>query len=134
MAVVDLNHYNLRASLEVLEGIRDWYEQVVGLTVGERPPFGNRGFWLYAGARPVLHLSEEARGEHHPAPGQGTFDHVAFTCDDFEATSARLGALGVAFRVADVPLTRTRQIFLRDPAGNGVELNFDFPPLPAGAR
>ena len=125
MAVLDLNHYNLRAPLEVLEGIRDWYRDVVGLQVGARPPFANRGFWLYAGKRPVLHLSEESRGEKHPAPGEGTFDHVAFTCDDYDATSERLRSLGIEFRVADVPLTRTRQIFLRDPAGNGVELNFE---------
>ena len=38
---------------------------------------------------------------------------------------ARLDEIGIAYRVADVPLTRTRQIFLKDPAGNGVELNFE---------
>jgi len=108
----------------VLEGIRDWYRDTIGLSVGERPPFDNRGYWLYAGGRPVLHLSEETPGERHPVPGQGTFDHVAFACGDFDAMRARLEKLGVAFRVGDVPLTRTRQIFLRDPAGNGVELNF----------
>lgn len=125
MPVTGIDHYNLRASLEVLEGIRDWYRDTIGLVVGERPPFNNRGFWLYAGTRPVLHLSEEAPGERHPMPGEGTFDHVAFACADFDAMRARLERLGIAFRVADVPLTRTRQIFLRDPAGNGVELNFE---------
>jgi catechol-2,3-dioxygenase len=125
MAVVDINHYNLRASLEVLGEIRDWYRDTIGLTVGDRPAFNNRGYWLYAGARPVLHLSEESRGEKHPVPGEGTFDHVAFTCEDFDAMRARIEERGVPYRVADVPLTRTRQIFLRDPAGNGVELNFE---------
>jgi glyoxylase I family protein len=37
---------------------------------------------------------------------------------------ARLDALGIAYRSADVPMTRQRQLFLKDPAGNGVELNF----------
>ena len=124
MAVNGIDHYNLRAPMPVLERIRDWYRDTIGLRVGERPPFNNRGFWLYAGARPVLHLSEESAGESHPVPGEGTFDHVAFRCDDFEAMRAALERSGVAFRVADVPLTRTRQIFLEDPAGNGVELNF----------
>jgi catechol-2,3-dioxygenase len=125
MAILDINHYNLRGSWEALESLRDWYRDTVGLAVGERPPFRFRGFWLYAGTRAVLHLSEESPGEHHPAPGEGTFDHVAFTCNDFDAMLARLEAMGAEFRVADVPHTRIRQVFLRDPAGNGVELNFE---------
>lgn len=127
MAVTGIDHYNLRASMEVLEGIRDWYRDVVGLSVGDRPPFRNRGYWLYAGTQPVLHLSEEAPGERHPMPGEGTFDHVAFRCSDFDAMRARLEEKGIRHRTADVPLTRTRQIFLSDPAGNGVELNFVIP-------
>jgi len=125
MAVTGIDHYNLRGPMPVLETIRDWYRDTVGLTVGDRPPFRNRGYWLYAGTQPVLHLSEESPGENHPLPGEGTFDHVAFRCEDFDAMRARLEEKGIAFRVADVPLTRTRQIFLKDPAGNGVELNFE---------
>jgi catechol-2,3-dioxygenase len=124
MPVLDINHYNLRGSMAQLERIRDWYRETVGLTVGERPPFRFRGFWLYANGRPVLHLSEAAPGEDRPMPGSGTFDHVAFTCEDFAGMRERLERLGISHRVADVPLTRTRQIFLTDPAGNGVELNF----------
>lgn len=127
MAVTGIDHYNLRASMEALERIRDWYRDTIGLAVGERPPFRNRGYWLYAGTRPVLHLSEESAGERHPMPGEGTFDHVAFKCEGFEAMRARLEQRGIAYRVAEVPLTHTRQIFLEDPAGNGVELNFDLP-------
>lgn len=127
MSVRELNHYNLRAARPVLDRLRDWYRDTLGLEVGERPPFNNFGYWLYAGANPILHLSEAAPGEEHPAPGAGTFDHVAFTCTDFDATRARLDARGIAYRVADVPMTRQRQIFLEDPAGNGVELNFALP-------
>jgi len=128
MPVTGIDHYNLRAPMEALEAIRDWYSDVVGLAVGDRPAFRNRGYWLYAGAKPVLHLSEASSGESHPMPGEGTFDHVAFRCEDFDAMRAHLAARGIAFRVADVPLTRTRQIFLSDPAGNGVELNFEIEP------
>jgi catechol-2,3-dioxygenase len=127
MPVQELNHYNLRGSREVLERIRDWYRDALNLSQGERPPFRNFGYWLYANGRPILHLSEEEAGEEHPAPGAGTFDHVAFTCTDFPSMSAHLDGLGLAYRVVDVPLTRQRQIFLKDPAGNGVELNFELP-------
>ena len=128
MPISDINHYNLRGSMAQLESLRDWYRDAVGLTVGERPPFRFRGFWLYAKGRPILHLSEESAGESHPAPGSGTFDHVAFTCDDFASMRERLDRMNISYRVADVPLTRTRQIFVRDPAGNGVELNFELTP------
>ena len=127
MPVLDINHYNLRGTMDVLARLRDWYRDTVGLEVGERPPFRFAGYWLYAAGRPVLHLSEQAEGESHPMPGSGTFDHVAFTCADFDAMRARLDALGEKYRIADVPLTHTRQIFLRDPGGNGVELNFEMP-------
>jgi len=125
MPIESINHYNLRGPMPVLEAMRDWYQRTLGMQVGDRPAFNNRGFWLYGGGAPLLHLTEEGRGESHPVPGSGTFDHVAFTCTGYETMRSRLDALGEPYRTADVPLTRTRQIFLRDPAGNGVELNFD---------
>jgi catechol-2,3-dioxygenase len=127
MPIHEVNHYNLRASRELLDRIRDWYRDTLSLSLGQRPPFNNFGYWLYADDRPIVHLSEAAEGETHPAPGAGTFDHVAFTCSDFAAMSAHLDRLGQPYRVVDVPLTRQRQIFLKDPAGNGVELNFELP-------
>ena len=125
MAVRGLNHYNLRAPRAMLERLRDWYRDVVGLEVGARPPFRFHGYWLYACGRPILHLSEAAPGEEHPVPGIGTFDHVAFTCDGLAEVRARLDSLRIRYRVADVPATQTRQLFLEDPAGNGVELDFE---------
>jgi glyoxylase I family protein len=125
LPVRGLDHYNLRASRDLLDRIRDWYRDVVGLEVGERPPFRFHGYWLYAGGRPILHLSEAGPGEAHPAPGSGTFDHVAFGCSDLASARARLDAMRIPYRIADVPLTGVRQIFLEDPAGNGVELDFD---------
>ncbi len=125
MAVVELNHYNLRAGTEMLGRVRDWYRDVLGLAVGERPPFANAGYWLYAGQRPLVHLSAAGADDPAPAAGRGSVDHVAFTCTDFEAMRARLVARGIAYRVAEVPARRQRQIFLEDPAGNGVELNFE---------
>jgi glyoxylase I family protein len=127
MAILDINHYNLRGTADVLVRLRDWYRDTVGLEVGDRPAFRFPGYWLYANGRPILHLSEQSPGESHPIPNSGTFDHVAFTCEDFDGMRAHLDSLGETYRVADVPLTHTRQIFLRDPGGNGVELNFDMP-------
>ena len=124
MPTLSLNHYNLRASRAMLDGLRDFYCKVVGLREGVRPPFGNFGYWLYAGERAVLHLSEARPEEVHMANVDGTFDHVAFDCAGRAQMEAHLTSLGVTYRTAEVPLTGLVQLFFKDPVGNGVELSF----------
>ena len=125
MAITGFSHYNLRAERALLDRLRDFYVGVVGLTVGPRPPFGSYGYWLFAGEQEVLHLSEALPGEAARAiQVNGTFDHVAFNCTGLTETEAQLRALAIPFRRVDVTLTRRVQLFFRDPAGNGVELNF----------
>lgn len=124
MTVTAFSHYNLRADRATLDGLRDFYVNVVGLRPGERPPFASFGYWLYAGPQDVLHLSEARPQEQRDITARNTFDHVAFACTDLQATMARLQQLKVPFSCADVPLTGQRQLFFSDPAGNGVELNF----------
>ncbi len=123
MPTLGLDHYNLRAPRPVMAALRAFYCEVVGLTEGPRPPFESFGYWLYAGAQAVLHLSETRSGEAAPAPA-GNFDHAAFACRGRAEFEARLAQQGVPYRVARVPGSGEVQIFCRDPAGNGVELNF----------
>jgi len=124
VSAIGLNHYNIRAPSPLLEELRDFYCAMVGLRVGARPAFRSRGYWLYAGDQDVLHLTQAGAGEIREVGGVPTFDHVAFTCENFEAMRAALTAAGIAYEIEDVPLTGQRQIFFRDPAGNGIELNF----------
>jgi catechol-2,3-dioxygenase len=123
MPVDGFSHYNLRAPRALLEELCAFYADVIGLTVGPRPPFASFGYWLYAGGEPVLHLSE-ARPGSEPSAVPSTFDHAAFRCSDREGFERLLNARGVHYRAARVPLTRQVQLFLSDPAGNGIELNF----------
>ena len=51
-------------------------------------------------------------------------DDAAFTCRGRREFAARLDRLSIAYQVARVPQTTIAQLFLTDPAGNGVELNF----------
>jgi catechol-2,3-dioxygenase len=127
MPVLGFSHYNLRAPRPLLETLRDFYVEVVGLATGHRPPFRSHGYWLYAGGQPVLHLSEAGPAEQRTPGSTHTFDHVAFRCSDRLPTERRLTERGVAFERADVPATGQVQLFFSDPAGNGVELNFDEP-------
>jgi catechol 2,3-dioxygenase-like lactoylglutathione lyase family enzyme len=54
MPAQSLNHYTIR--VRDLEETKDFYCNVVGLTVGERPPLPFPGYWLYCGGVPVVHL------------------------------------------------------------------------------
>ncbi|MCA8293640.1 VOC family protein [Burkholderia sp. AU30198] len=124
MPVTGFSHYNLRADRPTLDSLRDFYVDIVGLQEGFRPPFKSFGYWLYAGTQAVLHLSEARPGESRPSNVANTFDHVAFSCADADEMACHLTDANVAFTRAHVPLTGQVQFFFRDPAGNGVELNF----------
>lgn len=124
MPITGFKHYNLRADRAMLDALRDFYVDVVGLQLGYRPPFASHGYWLYAGTQDVLHLSEATRGEQRAAGAINTFDHAAFSCTGLPETVARLRRLGIRYASADVPLAGQHQLFFTDPAGNGVELNF----------
>ena len=124
MAVIELAHYNFRLPRSLMERVKDFYVDVVGLTVGERPPFQSFGYWLYAGEKDVLHLTEEAIDDPREVGSHLTFDHVALGCTDWPTHEARLNVHGVAFTMDHVPIKNHRQIFFKDPAGNGVELIF----------
>lgn len=125
MPVTAFNHFNLRAERGLLEELRAFYVDVVGLTVGARPPFAFHGYWLYIGDQAVLHLVDDAAAPKAGDARRGTFDHVAFTCRDLPAFESHLQRLGVPYRRAAVPGREQAQLFVADPAGNGVEFNFD---------
>jgi len=121
MPVAAFQHVNTRSS--DVERTRDFYVHVLGFRVGDRPPFASKGYWLYLADRPVLHLVQRAAGETHHAHG-GNVDHIGFHAVDLEATRAALKTAGLEFREAVVPRDNTVQIFVRDPDGITVELNF----------
>jgi catechol-2,3-dioxygenase len=125
MAVAGFDHYNLRAAGPLLDELRDFYRDVVGLTVGDRPPFRRFGYWLYSGSKAVLHLSLTDDGEERSGTAINTFAHAAFNCTGRADFERRLKARGIPYRTAQVPLLDLAQLFFHDPAGNGVELQFD---------
>jgi catechol 2,3-dioxygenase-like lactoylglutathione lyase family enzyme len=121
MTIKGFLHVNIRAA--DLETARDFYVRALGLRVGDRPPFASAGYWLYLGDEPVIHLVQ--RGPHETGePGSGRLDHVAFRGADLDATRDRLHAAGIPFREALVPRDESVQIFLFDPDGLKLEINF----------
>lgn len=120
-------HVNLRAPVDLTERLRVFCRDVVGWEDGPRPSFRSHGYWLHAGGRDVLHLRIDsmlpASAQTAP-PSTGWFNHIAFAATDLATARQRLDGAGVVYELDQEPAGTAAQIFLRDPAGVGVELNF----------
>lgn len=119
---VQIDHINIAAPMDLLDGVRDFYCGLFGLENGFRPAFSQRGYWLYSGDQAIVHLSESSN--HQRLPGKGHLDHVAFQAREPDLVIERLAAAGVPFRANYIPEIRLTQLFFDDPAGTGLEVNF----------
>lgn len=134
MSISRLDHYSIRTTK--LGATRTFYTEVLGLDAGPRPDFPFPGVWLYQGGVAVVHVvgidPDDASGlqdylgdrKSQGGSGTGTIDHVAFLCGGIDAMRERFKAAGVATRERQVPAMDLRQIFLEDPNGVTIELNF----------
>ena len=123
MSVGVLDHYNV--STRNLRDTVRFYEEVLGLVNGPRPPFDFPGAWLYSEGHPVLHLNDISPTDKPQRPDSGVIDHIAFGSRGFEAMKQHLARKGVSFRANEVPNSTRRQIFVTDPNNVLIELNFD---------
>lgn len=132
MPLLKMEHYLVMT--DDLDRTRDFYQNVIGLQVGSRANLGFPGYWLYLGDTPVIHIAEwESYTVHSAArnipvttraPGTGAFDHIAFNGTDAGEMIARLDALQIPFHRNDVPVASLTQLFLSDPNGIKIELNY----------
>ena len=136
---LSLNHFSVRSSN--LAASQHFYGEVLGLVLGPRPTFPFPGLWFYAGdttsyAHAVVHIIDVSQADtgglaqylgtsqDGERRGTGVLDHVAFFATDLVGTLARLSTLGVACRERSVPVLGLHQVFIDDPDGVVVELNF----------
>jgi catechol 2,3-dioxygenase-like lactoylglutathione lyase family enzyme len=124
MALERLDHFTIRTSPAALEATRAFYVEVLGLAAGARPPFTFPGYWLYCGDRPVVHLAGTLGSPDERPDDTGKLDHVAFQASGLGGMLAKLKALGIAYDQRTVPLLELHQVFLTDPNGLKIELNY----------
>ena len=117
-----IDHINIAAPADLLETVRAFYCEVLGLKDGFRPRFGQNGYWLYAGDKAIVHLSESERHRRKESPGY--LDHVAFQTSGLKSMIARLDANRIEYRSNHIPEFNMTQLFFTDPAGTGLEVNF----------
>src|SRR5262245_38070686 len=125
-----LQHYTIEPF--DIERTKDFYCDVLGLENGDRPPLGFPGYWLYSGGVATVHLL----GPRQPREGitvrppdmkmdnTGRLDHIAFAATDLAGVRARIEKHNVKFREQVLPRLGATQLFLHDPDGVGVEINF----------
>ena len=146
MEIRRIDHYSIR-TLDV-EASRKFYTEVIGLAVGPRPQFPFPGLWLYSGKPPasleqsggnygVVHVMGvdpdapqgliDTVGYVDPETLQGStgaLDHIALSVTGRESMVERCRRCGVKYFERTVPTLGLHQMFLKDPNGVMIELNF----------
>lgn len=119
-----IDHYNLRSDEKMIEILKDFYINIVGLKLGHRPPFKSKGYWLYAGGKDILHLSSSKDNVKNLTNVNSTLDHVSFSAIDKSFFLETLKKNNIIFKERYIPEINIEQLFFKDPAGNGIELIF----------
>ena len=132
MPLKKMEHYLVLT--DDIDVTRDFYCDVLGMKVGFRPPLEFPGYWVYLGETPCIHIAEWETYTAHSnrlgipvsskAPGTGPVDHIAFNGTDYEAMYEILQSRGMEMALNHAPDAGLRQIFLADPNGVKIELNF----------
>jgi len=135
MPLIHIEHYLVIS--DDLEVTKRFYCDALGLRNGPRPPFAFDGLWLYVGDTACVHVAERAsfvahRGSADTSPSSahldmGNVDHIAFAGEDYEGVLSRLEQHGISARKNGVPGGRLRQLFVVDPHGVQIEMNFRNP-------
>lgn len=133
MPISHIEHFLIQTA--DLEATRDWYVKVLGFREGPHPDFKFPVVWLYLGDTDVVHLTQGGKnvsenrkaylGQQSDATtGSGVVDHIAFRCTGLTEMMERLSRSKVEFRKRMVDDQGLFQLFLFDPNGVKIELNF----------
>lgn len=144
MPIESLDHYSVR-TVNVDRAVM-FYERTLGFRRGARPAFNFPGAWLYRVAADgeitggsVVHIVgidpndsaglSDYLGEKpaSQAVGSGALDHIAFVACDITTMYTEMRRQKIDFRERKVPNMALHQIFIEDPDGVTIELNYAHP-------
>ena len=114
-----------------LEGTARFYAELLDLEPRDGPPplTHDNARWMYdAAGRAILHLNSRDcprayDREVNPGP-TGSLHHVALRCQGYQELRARLRERGLEHKVNEVAAIGLKQVFVLDPNGVLLELNF----------
>ena len=141
MGELVINHLAIRSP--DAEKTRDFFMKTLDLVPGPRPNFPFPGYWLYksdsdhssylnavvhiVGIDPndkeglIQYLGDRELPELH---GTGVIDHIAFFATGLEEMLQHLTNINIPVRERLVPSIGLHQVFLDDPNGIVIELNY----------
>ena len=132
MPITELNHYFVRA--KDIERSRRFYCDALGFEVMPRPSFPFPGYWLGVGGKVQVHMGLDGVPEEaayyfgtsaaSARDNAGVVDHIAFQGTDPEGMARRLAKLGLPAKTRHIAEIALFQIFVADPDGLMIELNF----------
>ena len=135
MPLSHIEHYLV--ATDDIDKTGEWYCRVLGMKEGPHPDFGFPVKWLYLGERDIVHIGPSAKqaGDNQKkylgrlsqdtGTGTGALDHVAFRATGLKQMMAHLRSLDVKFSERRASNQALFQLFLYDPNGIKIELNYD---------
>jgi catechol 2,3-dioxygenase-like lactoylglutathione lyase family enzyme len=119
MTLSSLDHVNIRTAN--LAPMSAFYESVLGLSKGPRPPFSFGGAWHYCGGIAAVHLVEVRKA---PAGKEPRLEHFAFRAKGMKTFLEKLRQEEITFDIRVVPESGIQQVNVSDPDGNHIEIQF----------
>ena len=121
MSAATLDHVNIRTPDPA--GTARFFAELLGMTITAGPGGIERNPGLRdGGGHPAVHIQLGERGDG--AEGTGPLDHVAFRCEGYPEMLERVLAARLPHRLNHIPDMAIRQIFVAEPNGISIELNF----------
>ena len=139
MPISHIEHFLVAA--DDIDATRDWYARVLGMTSGPHPDFGFPVHWMYLGNVDIVHIGPSARmagdiqkkylgrtsqgSAEGGNAGTGAIDHIAFRATGLKRMLEHLHHERIAFSQRRANGEALFQLFLFDPNGVKVELNYE---------
>ena len=134
MPLTHIEHFLVAA--DDIDATRDWYARVLGMKTGPHPDFGFPVHWMYVNGVDIVHIGPSAKqaGENqkkylgrtsqNTGTGTGAIDHIAFRATGLQRMLEHLRREKITFSQRRANGEALFQLFLFDPNGVKVELNF----------
>jgi catechol 2,3-dioxygenase-like lactoylglutathione lyase family enzyme len=143
MPITELNHYFVRS--KNLERSRHFYCDILGFEEMPRPDFPFPGYWLGVNGKIQVHMGQDGVADadvyylgttaQSARNNSGVVDHIAFMATEPEKFAQRFDRAGLVSRHRYIAPIQLFQIFVTDPDGLTIELNFpDVAVEPAWAK